>query len=112
MPTIVLRSVMESSESLARRLLSEFESSWSITNSDVRYVSVAGGATVSLSPYATYVVSADPVSTVVVGWTFNSNTVEVPVNGVTVVTPPATPYLRNPAASTTVPVPCKVLAFT
>jgi hypothetical protein len=112
MPTIVFRSIVEVSETLARRVLGEFPSSWSITNSDSKYVTVAGAATVNLDAYTTYIFAADSIAPIVVGWIYNANTVEVPLNGLTVVAPPVAPYLRNTASSSTNPIPVKVLAFT
>jgi len=111
MPTIVFRSIIEYSEALARRVLGEFPSSWAITNSDIKYVSVPYGTTFNLDAYTTYMIAADPASPLIVGWIFNSNTVEMPVNGFTVIKPPATPYLRNPAVLGTNPIPAKVFAF-
>ena len=112
MPTLVLRAAVESSESLARRLLTEVEASWSTTQRVLEYLTVSQGVTTNLpSGYATYVLTADPVSGMIIGWVFNANTVEMPINGVSVVNPPATPYVRNPNGVGTNPVPVKMLAF-
>lgn len=111
MPTIVLRTIVTSSEVLARRLLTKVDASWAYTNSTLQIVSVNPSATVNLPANTTYVIEADPLATVVVGWVFSANTVEIPLNGITVVAPPATPYLRNTSSSGNA-VPVKVLSFT
>jgi hypothetical protein len=110
--TLSVRSSFETAETLARRDLDKFYASWSILNLIDRLISVAYSTTVTLEAATTYFISADPLATVVVGWIFNSNTVEVPVNQFTIIAPPATPYLRNTSTSSTSnPIPVKVIAI-
>jgi hypothetical protein len=110
--TVVLTQLAELSETLARRTLSRVFSSWSFNNLLEQVVNVAYGQTVQLPAFTMYQFSADPLATVVVGWVFNANTVEIPLNQLTVIQPPATPYLRNTSTvSASNPVPVQVLAF-
>lgn len=110
--TISIRSVVETAETLARRVLTNLYSAWSVSSMANEIVSVPYNTTTSLIPATTYVLQADPLATIVVGWTYDSVTVELPLNQLTVIAPPATPYLRNTStASTSNPVPVRVVAF-
>lgn len=112
--TVVMTSELDTSENLSRSPLTRLYAAWPSANVVNQIVSVAHGVTEDLIEADTYVIQADPLGSalMVVGWIFNSNTVEIPLNQITVVSPPATPYLRNTstnAAST--PVPVRVVAF-
>lgn len=110
--TVAITQLITLSETLARRTLSRAFASWSWSNLGEQIVSVPYGATVSLPAFTMYSFAADPLATIVVGWVFNSNTVEIPLNQLTVIQPPATPYLRNTSTITTSnPVPVRVLSF-
>ena len=114
--TVSLRTILESAEVLARRSIGCVFGSWSVSSSWKETLSVAYSQTVSL-PVATvaattYVVECDPLATLSIGWVSGGVTVEFPVNQVTVVFPPATPYVRNTSTvSTSNPVPVRVFAF-
>ena len=111
--TVSIRSTIESAETLARTTIAKAFASWSVSSSENQIVSVPYGTTVNLPAYTTFLISADPLATqIVVGWVYQTHVVEVPLNGLTVVTPGATPYLRNTSSdSTTNPVPVRVVAF-
>jgi len=108
--TVKLTSQISYSETLVRNAGPEFYSAWNVSNRFDEVISVAASATVSLVAATTYIVSADPLATVVIGWIFHGNAVEIPVNQLTVVAPPSTPYLCN-VSTTGNSIPVRVLAI-
>jgi hypothetical protein len=108
--TVRLATQVSYSETLVRDVGPETFASWRANNRFDEVISVAAATSINLSAATTYIISADPLAPVVVGWVFNSHTVEIPVNQLTIIAPPATPYLRNPS-STGNAVPVKVLAI-
>jgi hypothetical protein len=110
--TAVITQLIEISQTLARRTEARSFASFSFSNLLHEVVNVAFNQTVNLPPATTYSITADPLATINVGWVFNSNTVEIPLNQLTVISPPATPYLRNTSTNTASnPVPVEVVAF-
>ena len=107
-----MTSEVDSSECLARSTITRLYAAWSSTAVINQIVPVAYDTTVDLLTATSYIIQADPVAPVVVGWIYNANIVEMLVNQITVVYPPATPYLRNTSVdSTSTPVPVRVVAF-
>ena len=110
--TISLTTILETAEKLARNTLQRLYAAWSASNVVNEIISVPYSTTTALAAAYTYVIQADPLAPMVVGWVFNANTVEIPLNQLTVVAPPATPYLRNTSTdATSTPVPVRVVAF-
>lgn len=111
MPTLTIRSTVETSEVLARRELEDrLLAFYSYANLLQQVISVNFSSTVNLAAATTYMFAADPLATVVIGWIVNSVTTEIPLNQFTILSPPATPYLRNTATSGN-PVPVKIIAL-
>jgi hypothetical protein len=114
--TVSVRSVLESAETLARRSLGATYGAWNVANFFKETLSLAYNQTLTLpvgiTAATTYVIECDPLATVNIGWVYNGNTVELPVNQVSIVMPPVTPYVRNTSTSSTSnPVPVRVFAF-
>ena len=110
--TISIRSLVESAETLARSTLEKFYVAWNVSNVINQTVTVPYNTTTNLLAATTYLIQADPLATMVVGWVHSANTVELPVNQMTLIAPPNTPYLRNTSTdSTSTPIPVKVIAY-
>ena len=108
--TVRLTNQISYSETLVRTSGPEFYASWSVNNKFDEVVSVAAATAVDLQAATTYIINADPLANIVVGWMLHGNTVEISVNQITIIAPPSTPYLRN-LSTTGNAIPVKVLAI-
>jgi hypothetical protein len=117
MTTISLTGQIVYADALSRRLGPDLSGCWAITNTSWQTIQVANDTTISLPVYATYLMQADPLGTVVFGFTISSTVVELPINVLSAIQLPSGatgPYLRNTQlnTSTNAPVPVTLFAFT
>ena len=111
MPTVVARVVLESSEALARRVLSRSYASWSASSYAREVVSLAPGQSTVLPSSATLIVEADSVASVTLSWTASGVACTLPLSGLAVISPGAAVTITNNAAAGTNPVPVSVSYF-
>jgi hypothetical protein len=108
--TLSIRSTIETAERLARTTLWKFYAAYNIINLNNQLLTVAYNTILNLDSATTYFITCDPLATINIGWILNSQVVEIPINGFTIINPPSAPYLRNTSLdSSSTPIPVKIV---
>lgn len=95
-----MRSTIEIAERLARRLVCNVEAYWATTGYSDDVISIAPTSTSTFSrAFSTIIVDCDKGLSLVLGFTYEGNVVEVPIDQLAVISSAlVSPYIRNTAA--------------